>query len=933
MASSPNPTISKFPLDTTTSTVEGQSSNISTYPPATTATTAEVSKETEGKRSEASTWQMEHMDNALKKTQPRQLLDLPLDVLKEIVKEVTHSNDLASLALTCSALNNLATPWIYSRFDIVWPDVNNPADVRQGVDALTYVCRKALAPGGADTDDILFTSPQYTRKFSLGNGRAKWMKEYRIDKESGKMLGTLVALALARMPNLESLVWDMRTGILRDCWLALESLGEGKDGHSQSLEKIWVRFHDNSEIVADSDISPRIPTHLPESTTSDPSQTQWSSALRNPPHSNRLLRSYGYVEWPNFSVLPALKSLSVLDIDEPAYLEEMSVLINRSIETLRELRVGFAVDVPGHGFTSSRNIDFPDDPSQRSTYRGALDLLMSKIPKLSPEVGQRSMNTVDTTEQPVVHEDPPSVLIPGGSDPAAEPSVMASAVSKLAETLDGLVISSSGNVISQELEVDVTKTPTALLSMTSKEVEPLDDRQLSDTHAPSNQPVPNDSIKGNQEKDILNSSSDVSPSITGVNVESKLEEQTRLRLEVLELERVSLAVPVLLRTIDWSVVTSLTLLHCDSHEKLWKAFRRIYTPRLAATTNPGSPLPSVRRKIKVHPRKHTASKQIETPFSEYRLNLRRLHTNTVSLALIAFLKETLAPNSLELLFLQDGGIVDSDGSGGRTFYDSVVTVDAICRGPLRRHRCSLKKVMIDSIHRLPDGSHRHAKWRKWKLDRDALSYLASGKMGALRELSITLDYKDWVSNLQENFRNSYLVDAKGIQHFFLQRLPEVPHIRSLHLPYIADAVHLDKKELALQVMDIVALRPEVELCYVGILNECFEILEGTYNDDATVSYHNSTTGPLPGPGSTSGSDQDSDEEEEEEEDHDDVDQDHATDEPQQTGDSDSESESYGESDIESEDEVKGKKESNMKLRQIQFYEGKISIFKARHCKL
>src|ERR1700734_486481 len=80
-----------------------------------------------------------------------------MDDLKEIVKEVwqsvfiscntqadysifqvTHTNDLTSLALTHSALHNLAIPHIYSRFDIVWPDATSTSDTRTGVDALTY---------------------------------------------------------------------------------------------------------------------------------------------------------------------------------------------------------------------------------------------------------------------------------------------------------------------------------------------------------------------------------------------------------------------------------------------------------------------------------------------------------------------------------------------------------------------------------------------------------------------------------------------------------------------------------------------------------------------------------------------------------------------------------------------------------------------------
>ena len=43
---------------------------------------------------------------------------------------------------------------------------------------------------------------QFTKKFSLGNGPAEWVVEYLVTKESGKMLGTLVALSVARMPNL-----------------------------------------------------------------------------------------------------------------------------------------------------------------------------------------------------------------------------------------------------------------------------------------------------------------------------------------------------------------------------------------------------------------------------------------------------------------------------------------------------------------------------------------------------------------------------------------------------------------------------------------------------------------------------------------------------------------------------------------------------------
>lgn len=204
----------------------------------------------------------------------KKLLDLPVDILKDIVKEVTHTNDLTSLALCHSALHRLTIPHIYSRFDIVWPDSSTHAEPRSGVDALTYGLATLVmaeeifgeAPNQRQHHNNRFNQgskserasemairrrrgnhyAQFTKKFSLGNGPADWVQEYLISKEGGKMLGTLVALAVARMRSLETFIWDMPTGILRDVWLALSSLGDRGDGQACRLEKLWVRWHDNS---------------------------------------------------------------------------------------------------------------------------------------------------------------------------------------------------------------------------------------------------------------------------------------------------------------------------------------------------------------------------------------------------------------------------------------------------------------------------------------------------------------------------------------------------------------------------------------------------------------------------------------------------------------------------------------------------------------
>lgn len=155
--------------------------------------------------------------------------------------QVTHTNDLANLALVNSAVHGIVTPLIYSRFDIVWPDTNGTAEPRLGVDALTYglatlVMREDLFDNAAPQPHELpdpcqsytcthcgstnYTNQksqprpkalktrrgnyysQFTTKFSLGNGPAEWVEEYLVTKECGKMLGTLVALSIARMPNL-----------------------------------------------------------------------------------------------------------------------------------------------------------------------------------------------------------------------------------------------------------------------------------------------------------------------------------------------------------------------------------------------------------------------------------------------------------------------------------------------------------------------------------------------------------------------------------------------------------------------------------------------------------------------------------------------------------------------------------------------------------
>lgn len=146
------------------------------------------------------------------------------------------------------------------------------------------------------------------------------------------MLGTLVAVAVARMHNLESFIWDMPSGILTDIWISLASLA---DYEACRLERVWTRWHKspNSSIYS-----------------AAPAGAPWVFTLTNMTGVNLTgflagvgaLAKRESVIRSTYSKLPPLKSLSVLDIDELTYIEDMSTCIEKSWRKLRELRVGIA---------------------------------------------------------------------------------------------------------------------------------------------------------------------------------------------------------------------------------------------------------------------------------------------------------------------------------------------------------------------------------------------------------------------------------------------------------------------------------------------------------------------------------------------------------------------------------------------------------------
>ena len=501
---------------------------------------------------------------------------------------------------------------------------------------------------------------KYTKKFSLGNGPSEWVAEYFINKESGKMLGTLAALALARMINLESFVWDMASGIVRDVW---DSLAAKSDGRRSRLQSIWVRCHDN-KITSPSLVPGSVPPHLLNA-PSDPRKSNCA-----------VIESYQRVEHPSFSILPPLKSITVLAIDELAYLEELSHLIEGSSKSLRDLRIGTSKSWPPAK---------PPEVPMASVhgYMGNDGVLGVLFSKLLAHHGSYLHTDCPIQECKLAEKSQPSPEELGDPEAASVQSP------KTAE-----------QVSVKEVPKETQRESGVCLSPTqSTEVEAML-CEIVEHAVTSTEPHPNKSL-GHTHTTRFSSSSSLA-------IESALP-VGKLSLDALELERISLGIKVLREAVDWTKLTTLTLLHCNGDEKLWRALQKKFAPQ-----------PSVA----------FGSFSKNTPASlEYRLNLKRIRTNSVSPTLIAVLKETLAPNSLEWLFLHDK---EEEGSK--------VSIDSILKGPIRYHRHSLRKLMIDSSA----GTRRVSKARKWMFTRETLSFVTS-KMNGIRELAFSVDYKDWVS--------------------------------------------------------------------------------------------------------------------------------------------------------------------------------------------
>ena len=643
---------------------------------------------------------------------------------------------------------------MYSRFDIVWPDALGLAESRKGVDALTFglatlvmredvfgsvaVGESGLGQGTSqsfpcqDCDHINYVNKkkptltgrlrrgnffsQYVKKFSLANGPDEYVQEYLLTKEAGKMLGTLVALSVARMPNLETFIWDMPTGIVRDVWISLSSLG---DLQPQNLDKVFIRFHNNRKALANSWL---VRSARPISTQSPsaaiPSQPV-SQSMGGPSTASlpaKFIYSAHYVESPNFSILPPLRSLSALAIDELSNLNELSLLVGKSIDQLRELRVGIATELHSSGLTpTSRAMKYLLDNGSL----GTLSLLFSSLPQCSTE-GRYSDSKADTPCNFESTSDD-SKLISNGH---IEPNSLSTFLTKnKGPAFVG--VSNKTTVRSYSfgspVPANIASIDPLLISSTALRTNAKNDQYEQHDNLNNIKPSLALECQSNAESHRQSSTLSGDPSIIRIRPDSTKSHATRstqspkkLRLEILELERHAMNARVLKEATDWSLLTSLTLLKCIDTDEFWAKMKDSFAP-MKRSRSPilSIPMKSLDKKTSSHPqlRRMPSSPHIEEqPQLTYRLNLKHIHTDTVSTQLIAFLKEAIAPNSLQCLFLQDC-----------TRYQSSVPLSKIHKSVLKRHHKSLTKLLVNSSHGLPKNRILPVSAEKWMVNREILA--------------------------------------------------------------------------------------------------------------------------------------------------------------------------------------------------------------------
>ena len=148
----------------------------------------------------------------------------------------------------------------------------------------------------------------------------------------------------------------------------------------------------------------------------------------------------------------------------------------------------------------------------------------------------------------------------------------------------------------------------------------------------------------------------------------------------------------------------------------------------------------------------------------------------------------------------------------------------------------------------------------------------------------------------------------------------MPQLRALYLPHIRHSVHRDLKELALQVLDIVSIRSELRITYIGLLMKCYQILETCSKGDDLEGDESPANGDDPHDDNDGLSSFDEEP----------VDLSEDDGQPPSAAPNDTDSFSSDVSDYDTEPDENGASYVRFRLQEILFYDDKISIFKARH---
>ena len=144
-------------------------------------------------------------------------------------------------------------------------------------------------------------------------------------------------------------------------------------------------------------------------------------------------------------------------------------------------------------------------------------------------------------------------------------------------------------------------------------------------------------------------------------------------------------------------------------------------------------------------------------------------------------------------------------------------------------------------------------------------------------------------------------------------------------------------DLARHLQNILILRPEIQVAYIGIGQKCFEIQEPSLEVQNRGSPDSSgggetvvVNGPAGGNQGVDDIDDDSDEDWNNEEDPNDLNPQFAGDD---MDDEDTESLVSASGSVRSSDREPLRPSDRLVMREILFYDDKVEVFKARHCKL